>query len=281
MLILNHKFTINEDTNTITELYLEFEGQNTAFASSGVQLRIWNFSTSQWDVGADYDGTAEVVLSSTIVSGCTNYINANKNLYIFGACKGPGVDLTNPTTFYADFVKVLVSGSFDNTPPAGISDLTALKGSGNGEIVLQWTSPGDDENTGNLTGQFEIEYTTGGIITNANYYSPPAPMTAISISTSNLAPLTACTTTLYNLIPGATYYFAIKAKDDADNISVWNSSADVTGVNTAAFLYIPSVVKSVVTGDWNDSGIWEGNSVPWPSQGVEIQSGHTVLFRVC
>ncbi|MBI5573744.1 MAG: right-handed parallel beta-helix repeat-containing protein [Elusimicrobia bacterium] len=166
----------------------------------------------------------------------------------------------------------------DNTPPAGISNLTALKGANAGQIVLQWTSPGDDGTVGNLTGQFEIEYTTGGIITNANYYSPPPQMTSISISTSNLAPLTACTTTLYNLSPGATYYFAIKSKDDVNNISVWNSSADVSGVNTAAFLYIPFIAKSMFTGNWNVPGTWEGNAVPWANQGVEIKSGNTVTF---
>ncbi|MFH0948091.1 MAG: gliding motility-associated C-terminal domain-containing protein [Elusimicrobiota bacterium] len=118
----------------------------------------------------------------------------------------------------------------DIMPPAGISDLTALTGSHSGEINLQWTSPGDNGNTGNLTGYFIIKYAQE-IITKSNF---DVTGTQISISTNNVVPLSQQKYLVQNLTPGAMYWFAIKARDNAEFLSVWNSTADVASVNVLA-----------------------------------------------
>ncbi len=247
---------------------------NTIGIGANNSVHIAYYDTINTDLKhAQYEGS----WSTQTVWGSGSNVGEYASLYLQNFVSSATVNIACYNSTLGD--AIAFKGEYppsDTTAPAGISNLTALKGANNGEIVLNWTSPGDDGTVGNLTGQFEIEYTTGGIITNANYYSPPPQMFAFTISTTNLAPLTACTTTIYNLIPGATYYFAIKSKDDANNISVWNSSDDVVSVNTAAFVNIPSVVKSVIGGGWDSPNTWEYGSVPWPSQGVQIQSGHII-----
>ena len=119
----------------------------------------------------------------------------------------------------------------DNTPPAAISDLTALAGNYEGEINLQWTSPGDDGTVGNLTGQFIIKYAQQ-IITKNNF---DLIGTTITINANEVVPGTQQTLGPLQLSESVTYWFAIKAKDDTGLLSVWNSTADVASVNTKAF----------------------------------------------
>ena len=119
----------------------------------------------------------------------------------------------------------------DMEPPAAISNLTALAGNYEGEIQLQWTSPGDDGTIGNLTGQFIIKYAQE-IITNNNFDSIG---TTITVNANNVTPGSQQTLGTLQLNEGVTYWFAIKAKDDNDLLSVWNSTADVSTVNTQSF----------------------------------------------
>ncbi|HOW28175.1 MAG TPA: fibronectin type III domain-containing protein [Elusimicrobiota bacterium] len=129
----------------------------------------------------------------------------------------------------------------DTTPPSPISNLTALAGPSDGQIQLVWTAPGDDGNNGTINnGIFEIKYTTGGIITNANY---DATLNPIQISTSGVTYGSTHSRLISNLIPGSTYWFAIKTRDEVtDQWSVWNSSGDVSTVNTLASCMAPDSV---------------------------------------
>ncbi|MDO8734484.1 MAG: gliding motility-associated C-terminal domain-containing protein, partial [Elusimicrobiota bacterium] len=106
-----------------------------------------------------------------------------------------------------------------------------LAGNYEGEINLQWTSPGDDGTIGNLTGQFIIKYAQQ-IITNSNFDSIG---TTITVNANNVTPGSQQTLGPLQLNEGVTYWFAIKAKDDNELLSVWNSSADIPSVNTKAF----------------------------------------------
>ena len=120
---------------------------------------------------------------------------------------------------------------YDFAAPAAISDLTALTGSYEGEVLLQWTAPGDDGILGNLTGEFNIKYAQQ-IINNSNYDLIGQTITVVA---NNLVPLSQQQLLVSGLAPGVTYWFAIKAKDDLNNVSVWNSTSDVATVNTKAF----------------------------------------------
>ncbi|MBI3012113.1 MAG: fibronectin type III domain-containing protein, partial [Elusimicrobia bacterium] len=122
----------------------------------------------------------------------------------------------------------------DDFAPSAISNLTALQGSNSGEIRLNWTAPGHDGTTSNFAGSYVIKYSSIGIISSSNFDSPPASLfaSALTISTSGIAQNAAVERLVTGLNPGARYWFAIKSTDTALNASVWNSSADVTSVNT-------------------------------------------------
>jgi len=101
----------------------------------------------------------------------------------------------------------------DVTPPASIRDLSAIPGSADGELVLNWTAPGDDSVTGTAT-TYLIRYSTG-VMTAANwdasplYAPPPMPLGAG----------TPQTLTMRGLVPGQTYHVGIKAMDERANLS--------------------------------------------------------------
>ncbi|MFH1540748.1 MAG: gliding motility-associated C-terminal domain-containing protein [Elusimicrobiota bacterium] len=119
----------------------------------------------------------------------------------------------------------------DIVAPSPITDLTALTGNYEGEIQLQWTSPGDDETSGALIGLFKIKYAQQ-IITTSNYDLIGQTITIVA---NNITPGTQQSYLVSGLPEGATYYFAIKARDDIDNWSIWQSTADNPTVNINAF----------------------------------------------
>jgi hypothetical protein len=121
----------------------------------------------------------------------------------------------------------------DTTAPAAVSDLAASAGANEGEILLSWTAPGDDGSAGAVTGgQFVVKYATTGII--SDFDNPPAGSATVTVSTS-FAAGAAQNRTIAGLTPGASYWFAIKTRDEASNFSSWTSSAANPSVNTQAF----------------------------------------------
>ncbi|PKN01685.1 MAG: hypothetical protein CVU77_04030 [Elusimicrobia bacterium HGW-Elusimicrobia-1] len=135
-------------------------------------------------------------------------------------------------TFNVD--DVLVTGFPNLIPPAPISNLTALAGASEGQLNLRWTSPtADDGASVALNGGYVIKYSSVQIINSSNFDAPAFAHGSVTIST-NVAAGTAVGYPL-SLTPGTSYWFAIKSTDTAGNLSVWNSSANVSTINTAAY----------------------------------------------
>lgn len=121
----------------------------------------------------------------------------------------------------------------DSSIPGAISNLTALQ-SAQSELTLNWSAPGDNQETGDLPSGslFRIKYSSVGIINSANFDSSPASLAVKSMDLSTSATAGSKQGTIVTgLLDGATYWFAIKTRDNADNWSIWNSSADVSSVN--------------------------------------------------
>ncbi|MCD6413614.1 MAG: fibronectin type III domain-containing protein [Elusimicrobia bacterium] len=121
----------------------------------------------------------------------------------------------------------------DTTPPVAISNLTALIGTTvEGTITLKWTAPGDDgTGTANVS-SYLIKYADRYIGTNDFYAS------WVSTYSQNWTPADFGTEdgasgnrVISGLSPGVTYWFAIKAKDAADNWGSWTSSGTDSSVN--------------------------------------------------
>jgi len=118
----------------------------------------------------------------------------------------------------------------DNTAPEAITTLSALTGTGSGEIILSWTSPGDDgwNNDFDSGSQFDIRYST------VESESPSISTTtfANASSVSQFSPIPTPVTALWpygmtvtGLSPGVTYYFAIKTRDEVPNWSGLSNGA--------------------------------------------------------
>lgn len=127
-----------------------------------------------------------------------------------------------------------------NGCPAQITDLIATKGKDEeGKVVLTWTAPTDDAETGDLIGaKYIIKYRVSGIIdTDEKFDSISSILTStgmvqgvIEISTTTSAGATQ-TYIVTGLVPGLTYWFTIKVVD-----SNQNSSLVATNVNSIYYL---------------------------------------------
>ena len=106
----------------------------------------------------------------------------------------------------------------DVVPPAAVSDLSAVTGSGAGTVELAWTAPGDDGDVG--TASVYVIRHNASQITDANWGSStnvtgePAPGPAGSAESM----------TVSGLNPGQSYYFAIKTRDEVPNTSAISNS---------------------------------------------------------
>ncbi|MBN1621627.1 MAG: T9SS type A sorting domain-containing protein [Endomicrobiales bacterium] len=124
------------------------------------------------------------------------------------------------------------------SPPANISNLTALThATVNGAVTLEWTAPGEDQTRGTVS-QYELKHAgyglaTTGMITNGNYSGAATYDFAWDTTTFQSAGNKE-SITVTGLTRGATYWFALKARDGdtPQRWNVWNSSADASNINT-------------------------------------------------
>lgn len=150
----------------------------------------------------------------------------------------------------------------DITPPAGVVNLE-VDDIEEGALTLHWTAPGDDENSGTAT-SYEVRYSTSPI-TEENWLVATlvpgiaAPQEAGEDEDADITSLDSATT----------YYFALKAKDEAGNESVLSNVAhgktllaapnyivisevfpDMAGADTGEFveLYNPTDVAIDISG---------------------------------
>jgi hypothetical protein len=127
----------------------------------------------------------------------------------------------------------------DIIPPAAISNL-ALSGATTSSIVLTWTAPGDDTNTGTAT-LYDIRYSTSPIVTAGDF-------TAASLVSGEPAPAVAGTVqnmTVTGLSAGRLYYFAIKTSDEAPNISAVSNIASLATISNISGGSVPDTTPPI------------------------------------
>ncbi len=115
----------------------------------------------------------------------------------------------------------------DTNSPMAVIDLNASAGNSRGTISLSWTAPGDDESVGTST-EYIIKYATSTIASSTwdsaiDISGEPAPLVASSSESM----------TISDLEINQTYYFALKSKDESDNLSeisnITNASPSALG----------------------------------------------------
>ncbi|MBN1383404.1 MAG: hypothetical protein JW983_00790 [Elusimicrobia bacterium] len=115
--------------------------------------------------------------------------------------------------------------SLDNVSPSDINDLSAAAGTNDGEIDIKWTSPGDDADSGALTGKYKVEYSS-----DSSYVSWSTTTAQIDISTSGVTPSSEQSYTISGLVHTTTYYIKIWTADESANWSNASSTASALAV---------------------------------------------------
>lgn len=113
-------------------------------------------------------------------------------------------------------------GAGDVTVPGTVSDLVAIAGSFPGEVQLSWTAPGDDGMTGTAS-EYRIKVAYAPI--NALNFDSAADLERWTQEPLPIPGGTNQALTVFGLSPDTTYHFALKAIDEANNVSDVSNSA--------------------------------------------------------
>ncbi|MBL4693797.1 fibronectin type III domain-containing protein [Candidatus Gracilibacteria bacterium] len=155
----------------------------------------------------------------------------------------------------------------DTTAPAAVSDLAASSPTLT-TIDLDWTAPGDDGSTGTAT-TYDIRYSTS-TITAGNFAAATAvtgePTPSVAGSSESM--------TVTSLSNSTTYYFAIKATDEAANtstISNVSNSTTLTPDTTA-----PAAISDLNTDNPSSNTI----DLTWTAPGDDGSSGTATTYDV-
>lgn len=146
-------------------------------------------------------------------------------------------NITEKSVYVDDIISYYGLGvmpSVDTCPPTDITDLKSSMSGQDLKVRLQWTAPGDDTLLGTGIGTcttYDIRYRTDAPVTDGNW-------TTATALTGEDAPSIFGASELWNTttLPGSgTYYFAMKAIDDAPNTS---------NLSNSTAIYVPSATAA-------------------------------------
>ncbi|MDZ4722446.1 MAG: fibronectin type III domain-containing protein, partial [candidate division Zixibacteria bacterium] len=199
-------------TKVLTKVYLRLASQaSTDSATTFVAITTPASPTGQWfrlesrtktSSIAGYKWTKHTASTINVYNGSAFILSSDTILANGGTTTGGGG-----------------GGGGDVTAPATVTSALATPGTSYGELNLQWTAPGDDGSTGTVTG-YEIMFrdSTLGLLTAANYASSTT-LNKVITPVPGGSPQQVILNTTNGLVAGRTYYFAIKAYDEAGNYS--------------------------------------------------------------
>jgi hypothetical protein len=166
---------------------------------------------------------------------------------------------------YMDVDAIEVFGVLDSIPPSAINPLSAATGSAGGSVNLSWTSVGDDGPLGTAT-SYLVRYSTS-IISNDDAWNAATPVTT-GIPTPQAAGNSE-SMVVSGLVPGQTYYFAIRARDEESNQGALSNSP-------SAVAKVPGPVTSGLYDDratgWTYTGTWVQGNTTGPHLGTFMYS---------
>lgn len=136
--------------------------------------------------------------------------------------------------------------STDTTAPGAIGDLAAQAGTtATSQIKLTWTATGDDGATG-IVNKYIIKRSTSAI-TADNFDAATTVFNSLAPKSSGSSE----SFTVTGLTSGTTYYFAIKAQDEASN----NSAISNGPVSLATAANLPTITSLDIASGQNDGAV--------------------------
>ncbi|HOW28125.1 MAG TPA: fibronectin type III domain-containing protein, partial [Elusimicrobiota bacterium] len=191
-------------------------------SNGAVAEYIVKYSTTQYSSQVDFDNAATYSQSWLILDP-----GQTQNETLTGLLPGTqyfvaieSVDKAgNPSSLSNVSGNSATSGN-DTTAPDSIIDLAAYTGDRPGEIQLLWTAPGDNGMTGTAS-SYVVKYRTGGAITNTAEFNSA---TTFAQTWEPRPAYEAETQVIDGLVESTTYYFCVKALDEASNPSGLSNS---------------------------------------------------------
>ena len=140
--------------------------------------------------------------------------------------------------------------------------LVRAQGAGPDSLTLRWTAVGDDSLSGTAAA-YELRMADSPIT--ASSWSTATELSGLPVP---LASGTAQQVTIRGLTPGATYYFALRVRDDADNWSGVSNVVRWDGVLDEAPPAVPSGLVSELRGN--------GVHLNWTPSGAPDLAGYSI-----
>lgn len=154
----------------------------------------------------------------------------------------------NHESLFSSWSATVSTQTIDPAPPGQISDLTAITGSGSGQVNLSWTAPGNDGTSGNITaGFYDIRYKTTQIANETDFNSA----TKFNTLSTNTVLGQSVGITVTGLTSQTLYYFAVKTQDHYGYWSSWSQGGGVNGSNSATASGHGAITIDGSAADWN------------------------------
>ena len=202
-------------------------------------------------------GTVQSMTVSRLSAGTTYYFNIK-------ALSASEDHLSNTVT-------LTTLSSPDTISPAAITDLAASNIT-TSSVTLTWTAPGDDGSTGTAT-TYDVMYST----TNITLTTWRLVTQAIGEPTPGSAG-TAQSMTVSGLSPGTTYYFVIRASDEAPNWSDLSNvvsfapdeipPSDITDLAASSLTFSSVALTWTAPGDDNNTGTATTYDIRYSTSGI-------------
>ncbi|MBK8576261.1 MAG: VCBS repeat-containing protein [Elusimicrobia bacterium] len=214
--------------------------------------------TASWSTGSTPSNAMTVTISTTnvtpgVVVSTTLAGVPGGTTYYFALFTGDEI----PNWSEVSNTESALVEDTDTVSPS-TSTLGASTGTQPGNIDLSWLSAGDDGGSGNLFGDYRIQYAT--YTASWSTSSTPSNATTVTISTINVVPGAAQGHTVTGLVPTTTYHFVLWSKDNMNN---WSEISNSTSALPSTVGYAPSSsTLTAVTGmsagainlSWNSAG---------------------------
>jgi len=102
------RFKVESREKTVKKIVLSFEGYGTAPSGNGVLLRAWSHTTSSWDQSASGTAGEDEIITITLTSNLTNYIDENGYVWLIAETTY-SAEGGQSATIYCDYVSCTVT----------------------------------------------------------------------------------------------------------------------------------------------------------------------------
>jgi len=102
------RFKIDPDEKVVKKIVIKFEGYGTAPAGNGATIKIWNFTASAWQNAAAGTGGADEVISITLSSNLTDFIDSSGYIYLIARTTNTS-DGATAAILYCDYCECVVT----------------------------------------------------------------------------------------------------------------------------------------------------------------------------